>query len=97
MSLLRNNTAIIKVLTVFFLGIFILAFFTYFARQFYTPMQTAGSSMIDRYETNSTRTDAIEIIFTNVDTWIIFFGLIGLGLWVLVQSQKKGELVYAES
>lgn len=96
MSLLNNNTAIIKVLTIFFLGIFILAFFTYFAQQFYAPFQTTGSTMIDRYETNSTRTDAIEIVFANVNIWIIFFGLIVLGLWVLVQSQKKGELVYAE-
>lgn len=94
MSLLENNTAIIRVLSVFFLGIFILAFVVYFSQQFYAGFQSAGSSMIDTYGTNSTRTDLIEVFFGNISTYIIFLGLIGLGLWVLQQSQKKGELVY---
>ena len=92
--LLENKSAVIKVGSVFFIGIFILAFVWWVSHQFFVAFQSAGSSMIQTMETNSTRTDLIETFFSNVDTYILFIALIVLGLWVLQRSQKKGELVY---
>jgi len=93
-GLLKNKSAVIKVWSVFFIGIFVCAFVWWVSHQFFLAFQSAGSSMIQTMETNSTRTDLIETFFLNVDTYILFIGLIALGLWVLQRSQKKGELVY---
>lgn len=90
MRLLENRIAVIQVWAVFFLGLFVLAFVWYFAHQMFLGFQTAGANMISTYETNSTTSDAIEVFFTKVDTYILVFALFGLGYYVWQQSQKRG-------
>lgn len=94
MRLLQNRTAVIQYWVVFFLGVFILAFVWYFCHQMFLGFQTAGASMIQNMETNSTTSDAIEVFFTNVDTYILVFALFGLGYYVWQQSQKRGVPIY---
>jgi len=91
LRLLENKTAIIQLWAVFFIGIFVLAFVWYFAHQMFLGFQTAGANMIESYGTNSTTSDAIEVFFSNVDTYILVFALFGLGFWVWQRSQKRGE------
>ena len=96
MRLLENKTAVIRVWTTFFVGIFVCAFFWWISHQLFGAFQSAGSQMIQDYGTNSTISDGIEIFFSNVDTYILVLALIGLGLWVLQRSQKRGTVIVDE-
>jgi len=80
---------------IFIVTIGLVAFLWWAFSQAYVPIATVGSEMIQDFGTNSTLSDATEMLFSNVNTYITILILVVGLIWVFIYSQRRGrEVVY---
>lgn len=66
----------------------------YVGHIWYGAFQSVGHDLIYSLGTNTTQSDQIETFYTNVDTYILVLGCIGVLFWMIVYSMRKGREVY---
>lgn len=89
--LLKNRKADIYVYIVLIVGLFTIPVFWYIFHTIFWSVQPVAVAVAVSMGTNTTEFYQVDTLFQGFDNWIHVIGLLALGLFGFVYSQRRGR------